>query len=98
MSNPAASLRQAGRPDLISVGIDGFPTMLKAIEQGLVQATMAQIPYQMGKMAVADAIRVMKGEAAAIPALQYQDAVLITKENVGQFKASDFYGPSADSM
>ena len=94
----AKAARQAGRDDMVSVGIDGFPTMLKAIKEGLVQATMAQIPYQMGKMAVADAIRVMNGEAAAIPALQYQDAVLITKDNVDQFKPSDFYGPSADKM
>ncbi len=94
----AKAARQAGRDDLISVGIDGFPTMLKAIEEGLVQATMAQIPYQMDKMAVADAIKVMKGEGASIPEIQYQDAVLITKENVGQFKPSDFYGPAADKM
>jgi ribose transport system substrate-binding protein len=94
----AKAARQAGRSDLISVGIDGFPTMLKAIEEGLVQATMAQIPYQMGRMAVADAIKVMNGEAASIPEIQYQDAVLITKENVSQFKPSDFYGPAADQM
>ena len=94
----AKAARQAGRTDLISVGVDGFPTMLKAIKEGLVQATMAQIPYQMGKMAVADAIKVMNGEGASIPALQYQDAVLITKENVDQFKPSDFYGPAADKM
>jgi ribose transport system substrate-binding protein len=94
----AKAARQAGRDDLISVGIDGFPTMLKAIKEGLVQATMAQIPYQMGKMAVADAIKVMNGEGASIPELQYQDAVLITKENVDQYKPSDFYGPSADKM
>ena len=94
----AKAARQAGRDDLISVGIDGFPTMLKAIKEGLVQATMAQIPYQMGKMAVADAIKVMNGEGASIPELQYQDAVLITKDNVDQYKPSDFYGPSADKM
>ena len=94
----AKAARQAGRDDLISVGIDGFPTMLKAIKEGLVQATMAQIPYQMGKMAVADAIKVMNGEGASIPELQYQDAVLITKDNVDQYKPSDFYGPSADNM
>lgn len=94
----AKAARQSGRTDMISVGIDGFPTMLKAIKEGLVQATMAQIPYQMGKMAVADAIKVMNGEGASIPELQYQDAVLITKDNVDQYKPSDFYGPSADNM
>jgi ribose transport system substrate-binding protein len=94
----AKAARQAGRDDLLSVGIDGFPTMFAAIEEGLVQATMAQIPYQMGQMAVQDAIKLMNGEGGSIPALQYQDAVLITAENVGDFKPSDFYGPAADGM
>lgn len=94
----AKAARQAGRDDLISVGIDGFPTQLAAIREGLTQATMAQIPYRMGEMAVADAIRIMTGEGGDIPAEQYQDAVLITSENVGEFKPSDFYGPAADKM
>ena len=94
----AKAARQAGRDDLISVGIDGFPTQLAAIGEGLTQATMAQIPYRMGEMAVADAIRIMTGEGGDIPTEQYQDAVLITSENVGEFKPSDFYGPAADKM
>ncbi len=93
----AKAARQAG-VEILSVGIDGFPTMLEAIEEGLVQATMAQIPYQMGQMAVADALKIMSGEGDSIPALQYQDAVLITQENVGEFEPSDFYGPAADNM
>jgi ribose transport system substrate-binding protein len=93
----AKAARQAG-VEILSVGIDGFPTMLAAIEEGLVQATMAQIPYQMGQMAVADAMKIMSGEGDSIPALQYQDAVLITQENVGEYKPSDFYGPAADNM
>jgi ABC-type sugar transport system, periplasmic component len=93
----AKAARQAG-VEILSVGIDGFPTMLEAIEEGLVQATMAQIPYQMGQMAVADALKIMSGEGDSIPALQYQDAVLITQENVGEFEPSDFYGPAADKQ
>ncbi|WP_210251347.1 substrate-binding domain-containing protein [Aureimonas psammosilenae] len=92
----AKAARQAGRTDLLSVGIDGFPTMFKAIRDGLTQATMAQIPYKMGQMAVQDAVKVLKGDAASIPAEQYQDAVLITKENVEKFKVTDFYGPAAE--
>lgn len=90
--------RQAGRKDLISVGIDGFPTQLKAIKDGLTQATMAQIPYKMGEMAVADAIRIIEGQGDGIPELQYQDAVLVTKDNAGTVDAADFYGPSAARM
>ena len=94
----AKAARQAGRDDLLSVGIDGFPTMFDAIREGLVQATMAQIPYQMGKMAVQDAIKIMNGEGESIPELQYQDAVLLTAENIDEYEPSDFYGPAATEM
>ena len=94
----AKAARQAGRDDLISVGIDGFPTQLAAIKEGLTQATMAQIPYKMGYMAVEQAVQIMNGEGADIPELQYQDAVLVTTDSVGEVKASDFYGPAADNM
>ena len=92
----AKAAREAGNMDMISVGIDGFPTMFDAIREGLTQATMAQIPYPMGEMAIKDAIRVLNGED--IPVLQYQDAVMITAENVDKLKPSDFYGPAADAM
>lgn len=92
----AKAARQAGRDDMISVGIDGFPTMLDAIKEGLTHATMAQIPYPMGEMAIRDAIRVLNGEE--LPELQYQDAVLITAENVNDYSPADFYGPAAEAM
>lgn len=92
----AKAARAAGNMDMISVGIDGFPTMFDAIREGLTQATMAQIPYPMGEMAIADAIRVLNGEE--IPVLQYQDAVMVTAENIDTFEPADFYGPSAQAM
>ncbi len=98
MALGAAKAAQQAGTEIISVGIDGFPTMFDAIEEGLVQATMAQIPYKMGQMAVEQAIQVMDGEGGDIPELQYQDAELITQENVGEFQPSDFYGPAADEM
>lgn len=94
----AKAARQAGRADLISVGIDGFPTQLKAIEDGLTQATMAQIPYTMGYMAVEQAVKIINGEGEDIPELQYQDAVLVTGETVSGVNAADFYGPAANNM
>ncbi|MBS0122813.1 substrate-binding domain-containing protein [Thetidibacter halocola] len=94
----AKAARQAGRTDLISVGIDGFPTQLKAIQEGLTQATMAQIPYTMGYMAVEQAVKVINGEGGDIPELQYQDAVLVTGDSVGGVNAADFYGPAANNM
>ena len=62
---------------------------------GLVQATMAQQPYMMGQLAVKNAIAIIEGKGKDIPALQYQDAVLVNKGNVSQNDPSKFYGPNA---
>ncbi len=78
--------------DIIAVGIDGFPTMIKGIAAGLTDATMAQVPYVMGQMAVRDAIKAAKGES--IPELQYQDTVLVTTENASKVDPVQFYGPN----
>ena len=94
----AKASKAAGRTGLIFVGIDGFPTMFNAIRAGLVQATKAQGPYQMGVISVENAIAIMKGNGKDVPALQYRDATLITKENVDKNNIVDFYGPTAKDM
>ena len=94
----AKAAKQADRTGLIVVGIDGFPTMFKAVKSGLTQATKAQRPYEMGQMAVRDAILLMTNKGKDIPAEQYVDAQLITKQDVDQNKPSTFYGPKADTM
>ena len=76
------------------IGIDGFPTMLEAIKSDLTQATQAQQPYLMGQIAVKNAISILKGDGSSVPKLQYQDTVLVTKENVGDNPAAKFYGPN----
>ena len=72
--------------------------MLKAVKSGLTQATKAQRPYEMGEMAVRDAILLMSNKGSNIPATQYVEAQLITKQDVDQYKPSVFYGPKADTM
>ena len=94
----AKAAKQAHRNGLVIVGIDGFPTMFKAISSGLTQATKAQNPYLMGEMAVRDAILFMNGKGAGVPAQQYVEAQLITKKNVDQANPATFYGPHATSM
>ncbi len=86
------------RQGLMVVGIDGFPTMFKAVKAGLTQATKAQRPYEMGEIAVRDAIQLMNSKGANIPAVQYMDAQLITKDNVDQNNPTTFYGPNAATM
>ena len=86
--------KQAGRSGMYFVGIDGFPTMLDAIKGDLTQATQAQQPYLMGQLAVKNAISILKGKGSTVPKLQYQDTVLVTKENVADNNAAKFYGPN----
>jgi ribose transport system substrate-binding protein len=89
--------RDAGR-EIFSVGIDGFPTMFDAVESGLTQATMAQQPYMMGRLAVQNAIDIMNGEGDDIPEEQYQDTVLINADTIKDHEVEDFYGPDARSF
>ncbi|RLV50929.1 sugar ABC transporter substrate-binding protein [Nocardioides mangrovicus] len=93
----AAKAAKAANKQIVSVGIDGFPTMFDGISQGLTQATMAQQPYKMGKIAVDNAISLMTGKGS-VPKLQYQNTVLINKDTVGNYKATQFYGPNANSF
>jgi len=88
----AAKAARDQKRKIISVGIDGFPTKVTAIKEGLTQATQAQIPFGMGQMAVRDALKLLKGET--IPKLQLQDTVLVTSENVNEVNPVDFYGPN----
>ena len=85
---------QAGVTGLTFGGIDGFPTMFTAIADGKVQTTMAQQPYLMGQMAVQDAIKILNGDGASVPKLQYMDTVQITKDNVATNDPKKFYGPN----
>ncbi|MFB9375920.1 substrate-binding domain-containing protein [Kineococcus gynurae] len=91
----AKAAQQAGRSGMTFVGIDGFPTMFAGIEAGLTQATMAQQPYKMGEIAVDNAISIMEGKGDGIAKEQYQDTVLITKDNVATEDVKTFYGPDA---
>ena len=88
----AAKAAKDANRDIIAVGIDGFPTMIKGIQDGLTQATQAQVPYKMGQQAVADALKILDGQA--VPELQYQDTVLVTEENAKTVDPVQFYGPN----
>ena len=89
--------KAAGRTGMYFVGIDGFPTMWPAIKSGIVTATAAQVPYQMGIMAVKNIASVLKGEGSTIPNLQYQNTVLVNKDNMETEKPTTFMGPKAAS-
>ena len=94
----AKAAKHDDRSGLVVVGIDGFPTMFKAVKAGLTQATKAQRPYEMGEMAVRDAAQLITNKDASIPPVQLMDAELINKDNVDKFSPTTFYGPTAATM
>ena len=81
----AKAAKHDDRDGLVVVGIDGF-------------ATKAQRPYEMGEIAVRDAVQLMQDKNATIPPIQLMDAQLINKSNVDQFSPTTFYGPNAATM
>ncbi len=54
---------------ILVVGFDALPEARAAIKQGTMAATVAQFPQKMGELAVANAVKALKGEAipASIP-------------------------------
>lgn len=87
-----SAIESAGTPMIPVVSIDGFPAAYTAIEAGTMTATMSQQPYNMGRLAVKNAIEAMNGDAAGIPHEQIQESVLVTKDNLEEARAAKYYG------
>lgn len=64
-------------------GFDGDVAGLKAVRDGVLDATMTQKTQGMGKLAVDSALDMIAGKT--LPKEQLQEAVLTTKENVAPF-------------
>lgn len=70
--------------NLVIVGFDGNPANLVAIEEGEQTATIKQDNTRMGIESVQNLIGIIKGEDT--PAVVPIDGILITADNVAQFK------------
>jgi ribose transport system substrate-binding protein len=68
---------------VIVVGFDGDVAGLKAVRDGVLQATMTQQTQGMGRLALNSALDAISGKT--LPKEQLQEAVLTTKENVGPY-------------
>ena len=68
---------------VIVVGFDGDVAGLKAVRDGVIDATMTQQTQLMGRIAVSSCLDLLAGKK--LPALQMQPAVLTTKDNVAPF-------------
>ena len=64
-------------------GFDGDVAGLKAVRDGVLDATMTQKTQYMGKLALDSALDMIAGKQ--LPKEQLQEAVLTTKDNVGPF-------------
>lgn len=88
----AKAAKAAGRKGIQIVSVDGFPTIYPLIETGAIDSTMSQQPHRMGELAVASAIKAMKGES--IPKQQITGMVLVDKAGLATAKSNGYYGPA----
>jgi ribose transport system substrate-binding protein len=71
--------------DVTIVGFDGDVAGLKAVRDGVIDATMTQQTQRMGRMAVQSAQRLVAGES--VPKQQLLPAFLTTKDNAAEYLA-----------
>ncbi len=64
--------------DVIMVGVDGNVDAVESIEAGRLNASVAQLPYLVGKQAVERVGKVLAGEE--VETFQYVDTLVLTKE------------------
>ena len=76
--------RAAGKDKVVVVGVDGNSDAVKSILAGRLNASVAQLPYLVGKQAVENAKKVLAGgkveETTAVPTLVLTKAVLEAKK------------------
>jgi ribose transport system substrate-binding protein len=58
----ASGLREAGNKDVKIVGFDAGPKQVKDLEEGIIQALVAQKPADIGRQGVQQAVAALKGE------------------------------------
>lgn len=76
------AIAAAGKTGKIRVvGFDALDDATKAIEAGTMEASVAQFPYEMGRLAIESAAKVLAGES--LPKEIKVKLDLVTKENVG---------------
>lgn len=78
-----SALQQAGKLGQVKmVGFDAGPAQVKQLQDGVVQALIAQLPGEIGAKGVEQAVAAVKGQqvTASIPT----DASIVTKDNLAQ--------------
>ena len=79
----ATGLREAGKQDTVKiVGFDAGPKQVKDLQEGLLQALVAQRPADIGAQGVQQAVAALKGEPTK--AKIGTGSAILTKENLAQ--------------
>ena len=85
----AQACADASRDDIIVVGFNGDQIGLEGVESGIMLATVAQQPYEMGMMCVQLCDQLLKGETVTYDDADakeiYVDCALVTADNVADF-------------
>lgn len=76
--------RDAGRDDIIVVGVDAIPDALASVEEGGMAATVLQDAVGQGRGAVVAAHKALKGESQE--SITWVPFKLVTKDNLAEFK------------
>jgi ribose transport system substrate-binding protein len=76
----AAGLRESGNTEVKIVGFDAGPKQVKDLEEGLLQALVAQKPADIGAQGVQQAVAALKGEATK--AKIGTGSTILTKDNL----------------
>jgi ribose transport system substrate-binding protein len=77
----AQAIQEEGKASSIkTVGFDSSPPILHFIEEGVLSATVVQEPFNMGYLAIQQAVSILDGKAKG--KLVYTDSKIITKENM----------------
>ncbi len=91
----AEAIRDTGSSNrVIVVGFDNAPEELAFLEEGVIDATVVQRPYNMGYMSVKTAVEYLKGEKVE-PVID-TGSVLITAENMFQREYQELLFPVND--
>jgi ribose transport system substrate-binding protein len=85
----ASEVRALNRKDIVITGIDADYEVLKLIQEGWVEATLAQYPSEHGRLAAEAALRILRGEPPA-PSVNAPFKV-VTRENAAAM-AQELWG------
>lgn len=80
----AQACKQAGRTDIICVGLDGNPNAKEAVKNGELTATLDVGPVAIGKNAIEALIKAIKGETIENKIIE-ADTTVVDSSNVDQF-------------